>query len=324
MDHDGHGENEDTGPGKGAEAFRTISELAAWLDVPPHVLRFWESRFPQLQPVKRAGGRRYYRREDALLIGGLKTLLHDRGDSIRSVQDLLADGGVEAIAAHSPELGDPPARTTGGAARFSLSGENEAEGAETAPADDGPPPAFRRGTPPEQSEFDLSAGADTPQEQAEAEAAPSGFSSRRRPVRKRTIERVTDAPSRPIHGFFFNDLGEDATPPPIQTHPEETLGPDSVFAPDTEPQVGAFGSVGTGDEPDVPAAAPAEGLTRRFLAPLPQDPEMPDLDAPRPPGLVAELRGITATGLCGSAGAAELRAIGARLRSLQDRLAGPD
>ena len=61
---------------KTAEAFRTISEVADWLEVPTHVLRFWESQFSQIKPVKRAGGSRYYRPKDMLLIGGIKKLLH--------------------------------------------------------------------------------------------------------------------------------------------------------------------------------------------------------------------------------------------------------
>ena len=67
---------------KTAEAFRTISEVADWLEVPTHVLRFWESQFSQIKPVKRAGGRRYYRPKDMLLIGGIKKLLHEDGEGI--------------------------------------------------------------------------------------------------------------------------------------------------------------------------------------------------------------------------------------------------
>ena len=70
---------------KSRDAFRTISEVAEWLDGPTHVLRFWESRFSQIKPVKRAGGRRYYRPSDMQVIGGVKTLLHDQGMTIRAV-----------------------------------------------------------------------------------------------------------------------------------------------------------------------------------------------------------------------------------------------
>lgn len=93
---------------KSPDAFRTISEVAAWLDTPAHVLRFWESRFPDLKPVQRAGGRRYYRRDDMLLIGGIKHLLHTEGHTIKSVQDRIAADGTAAIAAFSPPLGTAP------------------------------------------------------------------------------------------------------------------------------------------------------------------------------------------------------------------------
>lgn len=83
---------------KAPDAFRTISEVATWLDTPAHVLRFWESRFPQIKPVKRAGGRRYYRREDMALLGGIKFLLHEQGITIRGVQKILSDQGVRHVA----------------------------------------------------------------------------------------------------------------------------------------------------------------------------------------------------------------------------------
>ena len=89
---------------KSPEAFRTISEVAEWLDIPAHVLRFWESRFTQVKPVKRAGGRRYYRPNDMLLIGGIKTLLHDKGMTIRGVQKLLREEGVKHIITYSQPL----------------------------------------------------------------------------------------------------------------------------------------------------------------------------------------------------------------------------
>ncbi|EKE45554.1 transcriptional regulator, MerR family protein [Oceaniovalibus guishaninsula JLT2003] len=89
---------------KSPEAFRTISEVAEWLDVPTHVLRFWESRFTQIKPVKRAGGRRYYRPADMELLGGIKRLLHDDGLTIRGVQKLLREEGVRRVASLSPAL----------------------------------------------------------------------------------------------------------------------------------------------------------------------------------------------------------------------------
>ena len=87
---------------KSPEAFRTISEVADFLETPAHVLRFWESRFPQIRPVKRAGGRRYYRPSDVALLAGIKRLLHDDGMTIRGVQKILREHGIRYVAA----LGD--------------------------------------------------------------------------------------------------------------------------------------------------------------------------------------------------------------------------
>lgn len=107
---------------KSPDAFRTISEVAEWLDTPAHVLRFWESKFSQVKPVKRAGGRRYYRPSDMLLLGGIKQLLHNDGLTIKGAQKVLSDKGIKAVAALSQPLeaddtatplndaGDTPAR----------------------------------------------------------------------------------------------------------------------------------------------------------------------------------------------------------------------
>lgn len=90
---------------KSPDAFRTISEVAEWLGIQAHVLRFWESKFTQIKPVKRAGGRRYYRPADVDLLGSIKVLLHDQGMAIKDVQALLREHG----AAHVASLADPDA-----------------------------------------------------------------------------------------------------------------------------------------------------------------------------------------------------------------------
>ncbi|MEO0729898.1 MAG: MerR family transcriptional regulator [Pseudomonadota bacterium] len=89
---------------KSAEAFRSISEVAETLDIQKHVLRFWESKFPQLKPMKRGGGRRYYRVEDLQLLFGIRQLLHGDGFTIRGVQKLLRDQGVESVKSLGAEL----------------------------------------------------------------------------------------------------------------------------------------------------------------------------------------------------------------------------
>ena len=83
---------------KSPEAFRTISEVASDLDVPQHVLRFWETRFAQVKPIKRAGGRRYYRPQDVDLLRGIRALLYAEGFTIKGVQKILRDKGLRYVA----------------------------------------------------------------------------------------------------------------------------------------------------------------------------------------------------------------------------------
>ncbi|GAA6175144.1 MerR family transcriptional regulator [Sulfitobacter pacificus] len=89
---------------KSADAFRTISEVAQWLGIQAHVLRFWESKFTQVRPVKRAGGRRYYRPNDMLLLGGIRQLLHEDGLTIKGVQKILREEGMTHVASLSQPL----------------------------------------------------------------------------------------------------------------------------------------------------------------------------------------------------------------------------
>jgi|SRR5580658_525873 DNA-binding transcriptional MerR regulator len=100
--------------GKSAGAFRTISEVADELEVPQHVLRFWESKFPQIRPLKRGGGRRYYRPEDVVLLRRVAQLLYQEGYTIRGVQRLLREGQIKperaaAASAETLSLGLDPA-----------------------------------------------------------------------------------------------------------------------------------------------------------------------------------------------------------------------
>ena len=82
---------------KSPEAFRTISEVATELDMPQHVLRFWESRFSQVRPIKRAGGRRYYRPEDVDLLRGIRALLYREGFTIKGAQKILREKGPRHV-----------------------------------------------------------------------------------------------------------------------------------------------------------------------------------------------------------------------------------
>jgi len=82
---------------KAPDAFRTISEVADALDIPQHVLRFWETRFTQIKPMKRSGGRRYYRPDDVDLLKGIRRLLYGEGYTIRGVQRILKEHGIGSV-----------------------------------------------------------------------------------------------------------------------------------------------------------------------------------------------------------------------------------
>lgn len=116
---------------KSATAFRTISEVSTDLDVPQHVLRFWEGKFPQIRPLKRGGGRRYYRPEDVDLLRRIQSLLYREGYTIRGAQRLLQGDGPDVDPQHFPPDLDPDLEPDGEPV------EDEAEGraAVTAPAD---------------------------------------------------------------------------------------------------------------------------------------------------------------------------------------------
>jgi DNA-binding transcriptional MerR regulator len=118
----------DRRPGKSATAFRTISEVATELDVPAHVLRFWETRFSQLRPLKRGGGRRYYRPEDVELLRNIRRLLYNDGYTIKGVQKLLREKHppAEGVDAPEPEPAPGPRPAAGKGELETLLGELEA------------------------------------------------------------------------------------------------------------------------------------------------------------------------------------------------------
>ena len=107
---------------KAPDAFRTISEVADDLDIPQHVLRFWETRFAQIKPMKRSGGRRYYRPDDVDLLRGIRRLLYGEGYTIRGVQRILKEHGVKSVqglvdgSAAVPSFGAPGDAAMRGAA----------------------------------------------------------------------------------------------------------------------------------------------------------------------------------------------------------------
>jgi DNA-binding transcriptional MerR regulator len=115
---------------KGPDAFRTISEVAEDLDLPQHVLRFWETRFAQIKPLKRGGGRRYYRPDDIDLLRGIRHLLYGDGYTIRGVQQILREQGVRHVQSigRSAEAGAPkPAPGFGSGAHLGSSEDRPRE-----------------------------------------------------------------------------------------------------------------------------------------------------------------------------------------------------
>lgn len=154
---------------KSADAFRTISEVAEDLDLPQHVLRFWETRFSQIKPMKRGGGRRYYRPDDVDLLKGIRHLLYDQGYTIKGVQKLLKQNGnrfVIAIGSGDADAFEALAKNLG---------DDSAASSSAAKTDDdqllGQPkaPAGRRF-------FGLGGGNDAPQP-ADGQGQPSGLSA---------------------------------------------------------------------------------------------------------------------------------------------------
>jgi DNA-binding transcriptional MerR regulator len=131
---------------KSPDAFRTISEVAEDLDVPQHVLRFWETRFPQIKPLKRGGGRRYYRPDDVDLLRGIRELLYGRGYTIRGVQRILKQDGlrfVQAIGRGERTIAQP-----------SVAADDVSEADEAFGSAHEPEPAVPQGPEPAGSEAD--------------------------------------------------------------------------------------------------------------------------------------------------------------------------
>jgi DNA-binding transcriptional MerR regulator len=180
---------------KSPDAFRTISEVAEVLETPAHVLRFWESRFPQIRPVKRAGGRRYYRPSDVALLTGIKRLLHDEGLTIRGVQKILRDHGVRHVAGLMDEtvsVGDLMASAVSEDLPAPPVGLDEGETLDSVPEaafiaveDDEPEPVQQRATRPAPAEQSVLPLFDTPSPLARTEpTTATAVSPRRKPAQR--------------------------------------------------------------------------------------------------------------------------------------------
>lgn len=250
---------------KSPDAFRTISEVSELLETPAHVLRFWETRFPQIKPVKRAGGRRYYRPADVTLLSGIRKLLHDEGMTIRGVQKILREQGVRHVAG--------------------LSGsDTDTEFTEMTDALEGALDAV----------FDTPEGADAPQvgaevvslsdwlEVTEITESLSALRDSAEPE-PQSEQPPPAAPAPPLQGSLFDMV---AAPPSEDPHP--VLEPSAMAEQPTTAPEPAVVAGPTAEEPEVEHASPepvqqAATVAEPPAAELPATapaPESPPDDAP--------------------------------------------
>ncbi|GAA5078769.1 MerR family transcriptional regulator [Roseibacterium beibuensis] len=239
---------------KSPDAFRTIREVADWLGVAPHVLRFWESKFSQIRPVKRAGGRRYYRPADMELVGGIKVLLHDRGMTIRGAQRMIREEGVAAVMAlsPSPDESQGPSEPIEGIAEETAwqsdAGAEIAEAGAEPSADDGPATESKPEpdlAPESEPELDL------PPQTAPEPASPA-------PTETPAESGIADTPQPAPVEMGAPDAPEDsvenqaaAEAPTEVAGQDDAPAPSDTIAPDTD-----------APKPDQPDLTPADALDR--------------------------------------------------------------
>ena len=272
---------------KAPDAFRTISEVAELLDTPAHVLRFWESKFVQVKPVKRAGGRRYYRPDDVALLGGIKGLLHEQGMTIKGAQKVLRDKGAKSVMEmwRSQDDTDEADDLADGDVIEAVANppQDDAQASEVAPADDetpeiaaGPEDAVEDAPPPPDDV--TPPAADSPPAQDEPAAAPDT------PV---APETPAEPPRRGVSITMVSFVDDDTAQEAADTLPAPTLT--NVVPLSPAPR----------DPPEPPKAPP---------------PDLPPMPAPRP---------ITGSRLLGTLARADRAAVAARgpaLRPLVARL----
>ena len=288
---------------KSAEAFRTISEVADWLGLQTHVLRFWESKFSQVRPVKRAGGRRYYRPSDMLLLGGIRKLLHDDGLTIKGVQKILREEGVAFVADLSKPLDDLTAAQIDDALHPKsdepvnlLAPDPEdaepvatpatEEAVEAEPAQVFEPSATEAGAPEEDAP-PLAASAEAPAaETPPVEPAPIDTGA--------GLFSAEEAPIQTAPEQDFQPAAQDAEPevlePSITESVPEEPEPSEHIAAEPEPVEPA--SFVAEPEPAAPApfvAEPEPAEPASFVAePEPVAPEAAEVDTPAPKPLIVD------------------------------------
>ena len=247
---------------KSPDAFRTISEVAEWLGIQAHVLRFWESKFTQIKPVKRAGGRRYYRPADVDLLGSIKVLLHDQGMAIKDVQALLREHG----AAHVASLADPdaPSAAQGSAAASDVEPIENAsadpvqgdviEATVEATFEPVEPPAAPAPTPPAPA---AAPGAwAEPASPAPATAAPTPAPASAPQVMPPAAEAPQAAPT-PVQTDPAQPVQtQPVQPQPVQTQPVQTQ-PQPQVQPTVQPSAAPPAAASDAAEQAQPTATPA-------------------------------------------------------------------
>ena len=281
---------------KSPDAFRTISEVADWLGVQAHVLRFWESKFSQVKPVKRAGGRRYYRPADMLLLGGIRKLLHDDGLTIKGVQKILREQGMAYVSDLSLPLDDD-----------TMEAIEAVTSQQPAPAFYDPPPPEPEPMIGEVVEFPAAAPvAETPVVQPEPPAAapppvtPDEVAAQQEPNDPVSAPEAADAEPEDLPTLPEPDTapeGLTAAPPPVtpdevetqQTAPAAPQPPEPVEeSPETfkpiEPGQ-SFDSVAEIDSDEGPADVSHPDEPEAAQSPSPEAtaaPEPVDVNAPEP------------------------------------------
>ncbi len=275
---------------KSRDAFRTISEVAELLDTPAHVLRFWETKFSQVKPVKRAGGRRYYRPNDVALLAGIRQLLHDDGLTIKGVQKVLREQGVKHVAgiAPPPELleEDMASAPTAQEAALEATATEEAAG-ETAALDLSATDA----SGPEDTAVEETMPRDEPAvPQESATVLPFAQVASDQPPEIPAADNDSQQPAQ-------DEMPLLATTTPLFPESEDPAPhvPKQAALWDEDPEAGTK-EESAGEDPDALPGFLTDSLEARGAAPLPEAvlPELPDLDAlPQPaPGPLAHLADV--------------------------------
>ena len=316
---------------KSPDAFRTISEVAEHLETPAHVLRFWESRFPQIRPVKRAGGRRYYRPADVALLTGIKRLLHDEGMTIRGVQKILREQGVRFVSGMVDEPTSDEDADLDATLTASASGEPPVapQRAAVIPLSAGKSPATEPDVPaPAVSE-------PSPDESAATASSTQDADRRLDDLFERfgempAAEDTADASEEAVETIdFAPTLAGGARQDRDTTAPATDIGAAPAAASEDEAPMAVWAEEAdfAAEDGGEPVNPPPLKVTRigavpdaRDAAPAPDDDDRPALPAVQPTQtLAARLRRTSAESLS-STDRSDITVLRARARSLRDRL----